>query len=143
MKIITFGTYDMFHIGHLNILRNCKHFNNTENTLIVGVSSDELNLKKKRSTPIIKTDDRVSIISSCKFVDEVFVEHSLEEKLDYCIKYNADMLIMGDDHIGKFDFLKEHGIDVTYLPRTNDVSTTDIKLKVINDNWRKFINDTE
>jgi glycerol-3-phosphate cytidylyltransferase len=136
MKIITFGTYDMFHIGHLNILRNCKQFNDQENTLIVGVSSDELNWDKKKAVSVINTNDRVSIITSCKYVDEVFIEHSLEEKLNYCIEYKADMLIMGDDHIGRFDFLKEHGIDVVYLPRTNDVSTTHIKRQIINADGR-------
>lgn len=130
MRIITFGTYDLFHIGHLNILKRCKEHGSEKNTLIVGVSSDSLNIMKKKRYPVISQDDRMNIISSIRYVDHVFLEESLEEKLDYCLKYNADTLIMGDDHIGRFDFLKEHNINVLYLKRTENVSTTEILDKI-------------
>ena len=83
MRIITFGTFDLFHIGHLNIFKNCKNFLNQDNYVIVGISSDELNFKKKSKTPIININDRVEIIKSIKYVDEVFIEESLEKKLEY------------------------------------------------------------
>ena len=123
MRIITFGTYDLFHIGHLNILNRCKKYNNEENILIVGVSSDNLNFLKKNRYPIINEIDRIEIISNIKCVDIVFKEESLESKREYCINYNADILIMGDDHKGKFDYLKD-SIEVVYLKRTPDISTT-------------------
>ena len=124
MRIITFGTFDLFHIGHLNIFKNCKNFLNQDNYVIVGISSDELNLKKKSKTPIININDRVEIIKSIKYVDEVFIEESLEKKLEYCLKYNADILIMGNDNIGSFNYLENNNIKVIYLDRTNNISTT-------------------
>ena len=124
MRIITFGTFDLFHIGHLNIFKNCKNFLNQDNYVIVGISSDELNLKKKSKTPIININDRVEIIKSIKYVNEVFIEESLEKKLEYCLKYKADILIMGSDHIGSFDYLENNNIKVIYLDRTNNISTT-------------------
>lgn len=133
MIIITFGTYDLFHIGHLNLLKNCKKVCDGENTLIVGVSSDELNYKKKQKYPIIPLNDRMNIVKSLDIVDFVFIEHSLEDKLKYCIDHKADVLIMGSDHLGKFDYLKEHGINVLYTPRTENVSTTDIINKIVDE----------
>jgi len=131
MRIITFGTYDLFHIGHLNILKNCKQHGGSENTLIVGVSSDELNYSKKQKNTAIPLHDRMEIVRAIKYVDEVFVENSLEEKLNYCIEHKADLLIMGSDHVGRFDFLKNHKVDVLYLPRTEEISTTEIKESII------------
>lgn len=132
MRIITFGTFDLFHIGHLNILKNCKKFLNQDNYVIVGISSDELNLKKKSKTPIININDRVEIIKSIKYVDEVFIEESLEKKLEYCLKYNADILIMGNDHIGTFNYLENNNIKVIYLDRTNNISSTLIEKNIKN-----------
>jgi len=127
--VITFGTYDLFHIGHLNIINEAQRYGNK---LIVGVSSDELNYKKKGHYPTINQDDRMKIISCIRGVHDVFLEESLEEKISYCKKYNASICIMGDDHKGKFDFLKEHGIEMIYLPRTPLVSSTDIKKEIKN-----------
>jgi len=130
MIVITFGTYDLFHIGHLNILKRCKNYGDNDNKLIVGISSDTLNFNKKGRYPIINIDERTEIIKNLKCIDETFIEHSLEEKLEYCLKYKADILIMGDDHVGRFDFLEKHGIKVEYLPRTTDISTTEIIDKI-------------
>lgn len=131
MRIITFGTYDLFHIGHLNILKRCKYYKGHENTVIVGVSSDELNYKKKGYYPIICEREREEIIGSVRYVDTVFQERSLEEKAYYCEFYNADVLIMGDDHTGRFDFIKDMlGIEVVYVPRTEHISTSDILSKI-------------
>ena len=130
MIIITFGTFDLFHIGHLNILTRCKNYNNTNNTLVVGISTDEFNFKKKNIYPVISFNMRKEIVHNIKGVDIVFAEHSLEDKLKYCLEYKADILIMGSDHIGRFDYLKEHNIDVIYLERTNDIDTSSIIKKI-------------
>jgi glycerol-3-phosphate cytidylyltransferase len=104
MIVITFGTFDLFHIGHLNILKKCREYKTNNNKVIVGVSSDKLNENKKNKIPITKLSDRIEIIKNIKGVHEVFIEESLEKKREYCLKYNADVLIMGDDHVGRFDF---------------------------------------
>ena len=130
MNIITFGTFDLFHIGHLNIIKKCINFNNGRNKVIVGVSSDEFNLAKKNKIPIIPLNDRIEIIKNIKGVHDVFVEESLEKKREYCLKYNANVLIMGDDHIGRFDYLKNYSIDVVYVERTANISTTEIIVKI-------------
>lgn len=122
MRVITFGTYDIFHVGHVNIIERAKLHGNH---LIVGVSSDKLNISKKGRPPIYCEDDRQHIIRSMRCVDDVFLEESLELKADYIKYYNADILVMGDDWQGKFDHLKEL-CQVIYLPRTPSVSTTEI-----------------
>mgnify|MGYP000700542469 FL=1 len=121
MRIITFGTYDVFHVGHVNILERARA---KGDYLIVGVSSDALNMSKKGRNPIYSQDDRIHILKSLRCVDEVFVEESLELKEQYLIDHKADMLVMGDDWEGKFDHLK-HICDVVYLPRTPSISTTE------------------
>ena len=122
MRVITFGTYDVFHVGHVNILERARLHGSH---LIVGVSSDKLNISKKGRAPIYCEEDRRHIIRSLKCVDEVFSEESLELKAEYINFYNAVILIMGDDWEGKFDHLKDI-CEVIYLPRTPSVSTTEI-----------------
>ncbi|MGB0835135.1 MAG: adenylyltransferase/cytidyltransferase family protein [Psychrobium sp.] len=121
MRIITFGTFDVFHVGHVNILERARA---KGDYLIVGVSSDALNMSKKGRNPIYSQEDRIHILKSLRCVDEVFVEESLELKEQYLIEHKADMLVMGDDWEGKFDHLK-HVCDVVYLPRTPSISTTE------------------
>ncbi|MEY9003389.1 pantoate--beta-alanine ligase [Escherichia coli] len=121
-RIITFGTFDVFHVGHINIIERAKKLGDY---LIVGVSSDELNFSKKQRYPIYNQTDRLKIISSMKCVDEVFIEESLELKLEYIKKYKADILVMGDDWTGRFDWVKTD-CEVIYLPRAPSVSTTEI-----------------
>ncbi|EPA9394764.1 adenylyltransferase/cytidyltransferase family protein [Escherichia coli] len=121
-KVITFGTFDVFHVGHINILERASKLGDY---LIVGVSSDKLNFSKKNRFPIYSEKDRVKIISSLRFVNEVFIEESLELKLEYVKKYNVDLLVMGDDWAGKFDWVKSN-CEVIYLPRTPSISTTEI-----------------
>jgi len=120
--VITFGTFDLLHIGHINMLKKCKE---RGDKLIVGVSSDKLNYEKKNRYPIFKEEDRIEIIKNIKDVDEVFLEESLELKKDYIIKYNADIFIIGDDWKGKFDHINSV-CKVIYLNRTENISTTDI-----------------
>ncbi|MCF2825772.1 MULTISPECIES: adenylyltransferase/cytidyltransferase family protein [unclassified Pseudoalteromonas] len=121
-KVITFGTFDVFHVGHVNILERAKALGDY---LIVGISSDELNFSKKGRNPIYSIADRLKIISSLRFVDEVFVEESLELKAQYIKDFDADVLLMGDDWKDKFDIYKDI-CDVVYLERTPSISTTEI-----------------
>ncbi|MEI5640449.1 MULTISPECIES: adenylyltransferase/cytidyltransferase family protein [unclassified Pseudoalteromonas] len=121
-KVITFGTFDIFHVGHVNILERAKALGDH---LIVGISSDELNYAKKGRNPVYSLAERVKIISSLRFVDEVFVEESLELKEQYIRDSQADVLVMGDDWQGKFDQYKAF-CDVVYLQRTPSISTTEI-----------------
>ena len=119
-RVITFGTFDLFHIGHLNIFKRAKKIGDY---LIVGISSDELN-KIKGKQSIISLEDRLEIVKSICYVDEVFVEEKLELKDDYIKKYNADILVMGDDWKDKFNWVS---CDVVYFERTPNISTTQLK----------------
>nr|ACA24847.1 WffW [Escherichia coli] len=121
-RIITFGTFDVFHVGHVNILERTASLGDY---LIVGVSSDKLNFNKKGRYPIYNQEDRCRIINSLRVVNDVFIEESLEQKKEYIIQYEADILVMGDDWAGRFDWVNDI-CDVIYLPRTPSVSTTEI-----------------
>jgi glycerol-3-phosphate cytidylyltransferase len=121
-RIITFGTFDVLHIGHIKILKRARKLGNF---LIVGVSSDELNASKKGRNPIYPQSSRLEIVESLRFVDHVFVEESLDLKRQYITQFNADTLVMGDDWQGKFDDLNDC-CEVIYLPRTPSISTTEI-----------------
>lgn len=121
-RVITFGTFDIFHVGHINILERAKALGDY---LMVGVSSDELNLSKKGRNPVYSEEERVKIISSLRCVDEVFIEHSLDLKGHYITDKKADLLVMGDDWAGRFDEFR-HLCEVEYLPRTPSISTTEI-----------------
>lgn len=117
---ITFGTFDVFHYGHLRILERSRELCDY---LIVGVSSDELNESKKGRSPYYSLRERMGILGALRVVDEVFVEESLELKGEYIRRHRADVLIMGDDWAGRFDEFKEL-CEVVYLPRTPGISTT-------------------
>ena len=131
MIVITFGTFDLFHIGHLNIIKKCENYKDGNNKVIVGLSSDKFNFEKKNKYPIIPLNNRMEIVKNLKDVDEVFIEESLEKKREYCLKYNADVLIMGSDHKGRFDYLEKDNIKVVYTERTKDISTSEIIDKII------------
>lgn len=122
-RVITFGTFDLFHVGHLNILRRARELGDL---LVVGVSSDELNFRKKSLYPTYPTEHRVDIVRAIRYVDEVFVEHSLEEKRAYIVAHRADILVMGDDWAGRFDEFNDV-CRVVYLPRTEGISSSDVK----------------
>jgi len=121
-KVITFGTFDLFHIGHLQILKRARQLGDY---LIVGISTDALNFSKKQRNPICSQQHRMDIIKELKCVDEVFYEDSLELKRNYIRDMGADILVMGDDWAGKFDEFKDI-CDVEYLPRTPSISTTEL-----------------
>ncbi|PSW11219.1 glycerol-3-phosphate cytidylyltransferase [Photobacterium rosenbergii] len=130
MIIITYGTFDLFHVGHVRLLKRLK---SCCDELYVGVSTDEFNLSKGKKS-FFSYDERSEIVSSCKYVDHVFPENCWEQKVSDIQKYNADIFAIGDDWKGKFDFLNDH-CKVMYIERTKDISTTDIKssLSSIND----------
>ena len=121
-RVMTYGTFDLLHYGHINILKRSKSLGDY---LIVGLSSDEFNeLKGKKS--VMSYEERKEILESIRYVDKVIKESNWEQKVDDIIKYNIDVFVIGDDWEGKFDFLKEY-CEVVYLPRTNSISTTLLK----------------
>lgn len=121
-KIITYGTFDLFHIGHLNILKRAKE---QGDYLIAAVSSDAFNAGKGKKA-YYSEDDRMEIVRAIRYVDEVILEESWDQKRKDIQKYKVDAFVMGDDWKGKFDDLADL-CEVIYLPRTEGVSTTKIK----------------
>lgn len=122
-KVITYGTFDLFHIGHLNILKRAKELGDY---LIVAVSSDRFNLEEKNKVCQITDIDRMEIVKAIRYVDEVILEESWDQKVKDVQKYDVDVFVMGDDWKGHFDHLKEY-CEVVYLPRTEGISTTKLK----------------
>ncbi len=120
--IITYGTFDMFHIGHLKLLKRLKAMGDE---LIVAVSTDEFNVLKGKKT-LIPYQQRADIVAAIKYVDKVIPEDNWEQKVTDVATHNVSTFVIGDDWQGKFDFLKEH-CEVKYLPRTEGVSTTMLK----------------
>lgn len=120
--LITYGTFDMFHIGHVNLLRRMADL---AERVIVGVSTDEFNAEKGKKT-IIPYEDRIEILRACRFVDGAFAETNWAQKPDDIRREGADVFAMGDDWAGKFDDLRTF-CDVLYLPRTPGVSSTMLK----------------
>jgi choline-phosphate cytidylyltransferase len=118
--VLTFGTFDVLHVGHLRILQRAAELGDR---LVVGVSSDALNRAKKNRDAVFSERERCELVAALRCVDEVFLEESLEQKRAYLENYAADVLVMGDDWAGRFD---EFGdlCEVVYLPRTPSISTT-------------------
>lgn len=125
-RVITFGTFDVFHVGHLSILERAAEIGDH---LIVGVSTDALNMRKKGRGTVYTETERIRIIRALRCVDEAFFEESLEEKAGYIRQYRADKLVMGEDWKGRFDDCLEL-CEVIYLPRTPAVSTTAVIEKI-------------
>ncbi|MEX0283710.1 MAG: adenylyltransferase/cytidyltransferase family protein [Paracoccaceae bacterium] len=120
--VITYGTFDLFHVGHVRLLRRLSDLGTR---LIVACSTDEFNALKGKSTAIPYAH-RVEVLESCRYVDQVIAETCWEQKREDVVKYGADLFAIGDDWAGKFDDLKDL-CDVIYLPRTKNVSTTELK----------------
>lgn len=121
-KVITYGTFDLFHYGHLKILERARSFGDY---LVVAVSSDEFNaIKGKKCT--YPFEHRAEIVKAIRYVDEVIREDSWEQKIEDVKKHQIDVFVMGNDWQGKFDFLKNL-CQVVYLDRTPNISTTEIK----------------
>lgn len=125
-RVITYGTFDILHYGHINLLRRARALGDY---LIVVLSSDEFN-KIKKKTSYYTYEQRKTILEACRYVDLVVPEYNWEQKRDDIIKYYADIFVMGDDWKGKFDFLSDI-CQVIYLPRTPDISTTKIKSNLV------------
>ena len=121
-KVITYGTFDLFHVGHLNILKRAKALGDY---LIVAVSSDAFNAQKGKKA-YHSDQDRMAILKAIKYVDEVILEESWDQKIKDVQEHDVDVFVMGDDWKGQFDFLKDY-CEVVYLPRTEGISTTKIK----------------
>lgn len=121
-RVITYGSFDLFHFGHIALLKRAK---NLGDYLIVGLSSDEFNKTKGKSS-FYTYKQRKIFLESCRYVDLVICEKNWEQKVDDIAKFQVDIFVMGDDWAGKFDFLKSY-CEVIYLPRTPEISTTKIK----------------
>lgn len=121
-RVLTYGTFDFLHIGHINILRRAKALGDY---LVVAVSTDEFN-KIKHKQSYSSYDERKVIVESIRYVDMVIPESNWEQKVDDIRKHRIDIFVMGDDWAGHFDFLKEH-CQVVYLPRTEGISSSLIK----------------
>ena len=121
-RVITYGTFDLFHLGHLNILKRAKACGDY---LVVAVSTDEFNAVKGKKC-VYPYEHRAQIVEAIKFVDLVIPEENWEQKVEDIKKHKIDIFVMGDDWKGKFDFLSDY-CELVYLPRTENVSTTQIK----------------
>jgi len=124
--VVTFGTFDVFHVGHLRILQRARELGDC---LFVGVSTDALNASKKGGAPVFPEDERAEVVAALRCVDGVFYEESLELKRQYLIDWEADVLAMGDDWEGKFDEFRDI-CRVVYFPRTPAISTTAVVEKI-------------
>lgn len=127
--VITYGTFDLLHYGHINLLKRAKELGDY---LIVGLSSDEFNAVKNKKS-YYPYEQRKLILESIRYVDKVIPEHDWDQKVEDVKKYNVDIFVMGDDWKGKFDFLKDY-CEVIYLPRTVGISTTKVKRELLNIN---------
>ena len=123
-KVITYGTFDLLHYGHINLLRKAKSLGDY---LIVGLSTDEFNNKDKNKECYFDYENRKSLLDAVRYVDLVIPEKNWEQKISDIQKYNVDVFVIGDDWEGRFDYLKDFGVEVVYLPRTKEISTSKIK----------------
>ena len=127
MKILTYGTFDLFHIGHLNLIRRAKALGSH---LTVAISTDEFNLREKAKTCAQPFAERAEIVRSIRYVDEIIPEASWDQKVKDIVEREIDIFVIGDDWEGHFDFLKEY-CEVVYLSRTDGVSTSDRKTHIV------------
>lgn len=130
-NVITYGTFDLFHIGHLRLLQRAKALCGNNGTLTVAISTDRFNCEDKHKKCTIPDWQRAEIVAAMKCVDKVIFEDSWEQKRQDIIANKIDIFVMGDDWKGKFDSLKDI-CDVIYLPRTPDISSTELKEHISN-----------
>ncbi len=122
-RVITYGTFDLLHYGHINLLRRAKQLGDY---LIVALSTDEFNWNEKRKKSYFTYEQRKQLLEAIRYVDLVIPEEGWDQKSSDVREYHIDTFVIGDDWTGKFDFLKEQ-CEVVYLPRTPEISTTQIK----------------
>ena len=123
-KVITYGTFDLLHYGHINLLKRAKSLGDY---LIVGLSTDDFNNTEKNKESYFDYENRKSLLDAVKYVDLVIPEETWDQKVLDIQKYNVDIFVIGDDWKGKFDYLEDSGVEVVYLPRTKEISTSKIK----------------
>lgn len=123
-RVITYGTFDLLHYGHINLLRRAKA---QGDYLIVALSTDEFNSNAKNKKCYFSYEQRKALLEAIRYVDLVIPEENWDQKRTDVHEYHIDTFVMGDDWEGKFDFLREEGCEVVYLPRTPEISTTKIK----------------
>ena len=123
-RVITYGTFDLLHYGHINLLKRAKALGDY---LIVVLSSDEFNWNEKHKKTYFTYEERKALLEAIRYVDLVIPEENWQQKRSDMHEYHVDTFVMGDDWKGKFDFLKEEGVEVVYLPRTPEISSSKIK----------------
>ena len=123
-RVITYGTFDLLHFGHINLLRRAKELGDY---LVVVLSTDEFNWNQKQKKTYFTYEQRKAILEAIRYVDLVVPEENWDQKRTDMHKYNIDTFVMGNDWEGKFDFLREEGVEVVYLSRTPDISSSQIK----------------
>lgn len=128
-KVITYGTFDLLHYGHINILKRARELGDY---LIVALSTDNFNLEKGKKC-YFKYEERKKLLEAIRYVDLVIPEESWNQKIENVKEFKIDTFVIGDDWEGKFDFLKDY-CEVNYLSRTPEISTTKIKEELMNHN---------
>ena len=123
-RVITYGTFDLLHYGHINLLRRAKALGDY---LIGALSTDEFNDVEKHKRCYFSYNERKLLLEAIRYVDLVIPEENWDQERSDVHLYHVDTFVMGDDWVGRFDFLKEEGCEVVYLPRTPEISTTQIK----------------
>ena len=123
-RVITYGTFDLLHYGHINLLRRARALGDY---LVVALSTDEFNWNEKHKKCYFTYEQHKNMLEAIRYVDRVITEENWAQKRTDVHDYDIDVFVMGDDWAGKFDFLKEEGVEVVYLPRTPEISSTQIK----------------
>ena len=133
-RVITYGTFDLLHYGHINLLKRAKALGDY---LIVALSTDEFNSKMKNKFCYFNYEQMKNLLQAIRYVDLVIPEETWEQKMTDVNEFKVDVFVIGDDWKGKFDFLKEQGVEVVYLSRTPEISTTQIKSDIKHDSIRR------
>ncbi len=132
-RVITYGTFDLLHYGHINLLQRAKSLGDY---LIVALSTDEFNWNSKQKKCYFSYGERARLLEAIRYVDLVIPEESWDQKRTDVHEYHIDTFVIGDDWEGKFDYLRDEGVEVVYLPRTPEVSTTQIKRDIEEGAWK-------
>ena len=123
-RVITYGTFDLLHYGHINLFRRARALGDY---LVVALSTDEFNRKGKNKICYFSYEERKALLEAIRYVDLVIPETCWQQKVEDIKEYHIDVFVMGDDWKGKFDYLADEGVEVVYLPRTPEISSTRIK----------------
>ena len=127
-KVITYGTFDLLHYGHLRLLQRAKALGDY---LIVGVTSEEFDKKRGKKDVKQSLEERINAVKQINIADEIIIERDFGQKIDDILKYNVDIFTVGSDWTGKFDYLKEY-CEVIYLPRTEGISSSELRKELLN-----------